>query len=128
MPYIYQADTWCDSCGEAIKARLLADATLEEKANWQDETCYDSDEYPKWMNDDEEADTPQHCAAGPDCLECEVICNGIKIGALLSTSLTGDGVKYVKGYVADDPDSEVVQFWKERFNWIDFDEEETDED
>ena len=125
MPFIYQADCWCDSCGEAIKERLLATATDEEKQNWEDERNYDSGEFPKSMGDDEESDSPQHCASLDECLEAEELLSGQKIGCLLSTNLTNDGVTYVKEAVAEG--GEVAEFWKERFDWIDFPKDEDDE-
>lgn len=128
MPCIYAADTWCDSCGEAIKERLLKDATEEQKADWQDERNYDSDEFPKWMSDDEESDGPQHCGSHGDCLEAEVLPSGHKIGALLSTSLTSHGVEYLKEMAASPAsDPEVIAFWKQQFDWVDFGDKEEDE-
>lgn len=118
MPYIYDADTYCDSCGEEIKARILASATDEERERFQDEHDYDSGEFPKWMSDDEESDCPQHCACQDDCLEAEVLPDGTRIGALLSTSLTTYGAEYVKTAVAEG--GPVAEFWREQFSWIDF--------
>lgn len=107
MPYTYQTYTWCDSCGQAIVERLLAMVTGE---------------FPKYMGDNEESDCPQHCAAHKDCLEVEVLPSGYKIGALLSTSLTSDGVEYVREAVANG--GEVAEFWRQQFNWIDFPQDE----
>ena len=84
------------------------------------------DEYPKYMSDDEESDSPQHCAAGEDCLECEILPSGHKIGALLSTNLTSDGVEYVKEQVQEG--GEVAEFWREKFSWIDFPDKSEDEE
>lgn len=128
MPYIYQSDCWCDSCGEAIATRLRANASEAEIIDWSDERYYDSDEYPKWMNADEEWDSPQHCGSGPDCLEYVQLSDRRKIGALLSISLTSDGEVYVQEQVAIDPDNPVCQFWKEQFSWIDWPDEDDAED
>lgn len=131
MPGIFAADTYCDSCIEAIKERLRKDATPEELADWDsgDERNWDSGEYPKYMGDDEESDSPCHCGSHDECLEAEVLSDGSKIGALLSTNLTSDGMEYVKEQVADG--GLVADFWREQFDYIDFpkddDEEEEEE-
>lgn len=122
MPAIYQADVFCDNCADEIRSRLLDAATDEQGDEWQDEAAYDSGEFPKYMSDDEEADCPQHCGSGEDCLEAEVLPSGRKIGALLSTSLTGDGADYVLAAVAEG--GEVAQFWRSRFDWIDYPNED----
>jgi hypothetical protein len=59
MAYIYQADVYCDDCGAAICDEL--DAKGEAPENTDDEYSYDSDDYPKEADDNDEADTPQHC-------------------------------------------------------------------
>ncbi len=61
--YIYQADTYCEECTAAIKARLFAAG--EVPANPLDERTFDSDVYPKgpYDNGGGEADTPNHCAS-----------------------------------------------------------------
>lgn len=107
MPSIYCADVWCDACTEAIKADCHDSKT--SPAHPYDETTYDSDEFPKYMPDDSESDTPQHCGSGADCLEAEVLSDGSKIGALLSTTLTDDGIDYVREAVADG--GNVAEFW-----------------
>lgn len=112
MPYIYNADVWCDSCGEEIKKNLI-------KSD-------DSADFPQWMNEDEESDCPQHCSAHADCLEFEELADGTKIGKLLSTNLTNDGVEYVKEAVAEG--GVVAEFWREAFNWIEFSDENEEED
>ena len=121
MAYIYDADLWCNSCGEDIVARL----TSEGKAptNPDDEHSFDSGEFPKAVGDPGESDCPSHCGGGEECLEAEILPGGRKIGALLSTSLTSDGVEYVKEAVANG--GEVAEFWREQFSWIEFPEEET---
>ena len=118
MPAIYQADTWCDSCSEAIREQLLAETPEADRSRFDNERNYDSDEFPKVMGDDEESDCPQHCAGHGECLEAEVLPDGEKIGALLSTSLTAEGERYVKEVVAEG--GAVAEFWRERFDWIDF--------
>lgn len=111
MPAIYQADVWCDSCADEIRKRIQAEGNAPE--NPEDSSSYDSDDYPKYMDDDEEADTPQHCGSHENCLEAVTLPSGRKIGALLSTNLTNDGVDYVREQCLDG--GEVADFWREQF-------------
>lgn len=111
MSYIYQADVWCDDCGRAICKRLKRDG--KAPADPDDEWSFDSDDYPKRAGDDEESDTPQHCAAGADCLNAIELPNG-KVG-LLFGELTSDGVQYVKDAIAEGR-TEVTDLWQEHFH------------
>ena len=78
MGYIYKADVYCNTCGDAIRAKLAAVQPEDEL----DHSSYDSDDYPKDAPVElEEADTPQHCAA---------------CGDFLHNPLTADGYKYVE--------------------------------
>lgn len=117
MPAVYQADVWCDSCAEQIKAELRKSATPDMLQDWENEQNYDSDEFPKYMQEDEEADCPQHCAAGPKCLAAETLPSSRTIGCLLSTSLTTHGADYVRQAVAEG--GEVAEFWRSAFDWVD---------
>ena len=92
MPAIYQADVWCDSCADEIRDRIADEGFAPEDPD--DECSYDSDEYPKYMGDNEESDTPMHCVAGEECLECWTLPSGRKIGAPLG-DLTSEGRAYV---------------------------------
>jgi hypothetical protein len=86
MAYTYQADVWCDSCGEAIRADLEREG--KAPANPDDETSYDSDDYPKWYDaEGEEADGPQNCADGK--------CAGDR-GTFLQNQLTSEGYRALK--------------------------------
>lgn len=111
MPAIYQADVWCDSCADDIRQRIQKQGNAPE--NPDDETTYDSDEFPKYMGEDESADTPQHCGSGEDCLEAEIMPSGAKIGKLLSRELTNDGIQYVKEYILEG--GEISNWWRQQF-------------
>lgn len=111
MAFIYAADLWCNSCGRAICKRLRREA--HAPADPHDEYSYDSDEFPKYVADPGEADCPQHCGAGDDCLEAVELPSGRKIGALLSPDLTGEGVRYVHEAIAEG--GEVAALWAEEF-------------
>lgn len=97
MAFIYCADVWCDDCGEAIRQRLTEEG--KAPADPDDEWSYDSDDFPKRADDDDESDTPQHCAAGEGCVNAVEI-EGGKVG-LLFGELTSDGMAYVEEAIDD---------------------------
>ena len=81
--YIYQADIYCEDCGKAICEDLAKKGGIPE-----DLDCYDSDEYPKGPYSDGggEADSPQHCGCGEECINAIEI-GGIKVGCWLEMEL-----------------------------------------
>jgi hypothetical protein len=132
MAAIYQADVWCDDCADSIKDRICSelwsdrgnsetpDGTavaefasrddLYDHLIFMDERQYDSDEFPKYCDDDEECDCPQHCA---DC------------GYFFGNSLTTDGADYVRETVREDVESGCVDsvactVWMPYYDWIDY--------
>jgi len=124
MAYTYQADIYCDQCGREIMSML--------DARGQEDTG-DSDDYPQWASDDEETDCPQHCGSGEECLDYALLSDGTKIGCLVGTTLTSEGVEYVKNAVAEshrlgEVASVAIEVWEKEFSWIDFPNEEEDED
>ena len=116
MSYIYQADVWCDDCGRAICERLTHEGKAPSDPN--DEWSFDSDDYPKHADDDEESDCPQHCAAGANCVNAIELPGGTRVG-LLFGELTADGVGYVKDAVVEAAegfgDKQVVELWQQHF-------------
>ena len=116
MAYIYRADVWCNSCGRALCERLTREG--KAPANPEDEWTFDSDEYPKRAGDDDESDTPQHCAAGEHCVNAVTLPSGEKVG-LLFGELTRDGVEYVKEAIGDAArglgNKEVVELWRQYY-------------
>lgn len=126
MPAIYCADCYCDSCADKLREVIRSDRAIagEPPIDESDERSYDSDEFPKYMSEDEESDTPEHCASQADCLEAETLPSGHKIGKMLSHSLTGEGVKYVEEYIAEG--GEVAEFWREQFSSAGYDFNLTD--
>jgi len=116
MAFIYQADCYCDLCGEQIKYDLEVAGKMPE--NPDDEHSYDSDEYPKCANDDDESDSPQHCGNHEHCFDAHTLPSGRKIGCLIGTNLTDAGIQYVKEVV--DEGGELADFWRKEFNYIDF--------
>lgn len=123
MAYIYQADTWCDKCGEHICAELQREGKAPEDI--EDETTFDSDDYPKRYDPEtEESDSPQNCASGN--------CAGF-YGTFLENQLTQDGYKYLKsmlnehGAVLPEPAKEWAEFynftyhsnpWESAHDWL----------
>lgn len=103
--YIYQADVYCDDCGEKIRANLDSIRAMQHDRAFDkdDSSSYDSDDYPKGpFNDSDEADSPQHCGA------CHVF---------LENSLTSDGYDYVVDQaLRDDGNSEVLDEWLRFYN------------
>jgi hypothetical protein len=86
MAYTYQADVWCDKCGEAIRAEITAEG--KAPADPEDEGSYDSGEFPKYYNaENEESDSPENCADGH--------CDGDH-GTFLQNGLTSEGYKHLK--------------------------------
>ena len=84
--YIYQAALLCEDCGKTTRRSIIeADKAPESP---EDETTYDSDEFPKgpYTEGGGEADCPQHCD------QC---------GEFLENPLTADGYKYVKEAIQD---------------------------
>jgi sarcosine oxidase delta subunit len=79
--YIFQADIYCEGCGEEIKKEI--EAAGNAPADAEDEHTFDSDDYPKGPYPDGggESDTPQHCGG------CR---------AFLYNPLTQDGYAYLR--------------------------------
>lgn len=122
-----------DEESTSLLRAALAENYLDGNLDWEfsDENNYDSENYPKSGNDDDESDSPQHCGAGEDCLEAEELSDGSKIGCLIGTNLTDEGVETVKRMVAEDKTTNsnpaYAAFLRERFNDIDFaDDSESD--
>jgi len=135
MAAIYQADVWCDGCAEEIRNDHYAGRIDQERGlsreEWEvvrgfdDETNYDSDEYPKHCSDDEESDCPQHCAAGAECVCAEKMSDGTKVGYFFGNNLTTNGADYVAEAVRDDlaagrNDSPAVEIWMLHYDHIDY--------
>lgn len=82
--YVYRAALWCERCVQSICGGLA----FPTYANPNDETTWDSDDYPKgpYPNGGEEADTPQHCDG---------------CGKFLKNPLTDDGRAYVREALAN---------------------------
>lgn len=98
--YMYQAEFLCIDCGETIK---LHHAKTPE--NPDDESTFDSDDYPKGPYPDGggEADSPWHCG------NCQVF---------LENPLTTDGEEYVKESIEQSPQNPAVACWREFYSYL----------
>src|SRR5688572_15247517 len=87
--YIYCADIYCEDCGRKIASNI---------GSVQYDLRQDSDYYPQGPYPDGggEADCPQHCGCGADCVNAIELKDGWKIGAWLENPLTQYGVEYVR--------------------------------
>jgi hypothetical protein len=98
--YVYNADIYCDDCGESLIA------SLEQAKKLRDRRIIDtgdSDDYPQKAQKGE-TDSPSHCARNEDCLNrVDLYAYGLSsedtlcgaedryVGALLSETLTSEG-------------------------------------
>lgn len=71
--YIYRSDILCKYCGEGVREKINAIGKGPPFPN--DESTYDSDEYPKgpYADGGGEADAPQYCAKCKEPLDNPVI-------------------------------------------------------
>lgn len=104
--YIFQAALLCDTCGTLYKQGTDKPEHVDEN----DESSYDSDEWPKGPYPDGggEADTPQHCD------HC---------GVFLDNPLTPDGECYVEerfdNFVERDEGLfDVLREWRMAYPWV----------
>jgi hypothetical protein len=101
--YIYQADMWCEECGDRIRGENEAQGSVDPNSL----EAQDSDVYPQGPYESHfiEADTPRHCA---NC------------GLFLKVNLTPEGVQYVQDAVDrrkenGEGDPEVIEQWEEYY-------------
>jgi len=126
--YVFQAETYCDSCGKAIQNDLIDSGMAPE--NYSDEYSYDSDDFPKGPFPNEETDSPDHCASRESCEGDSVdlreyglpsngeLCGAEEyvIGELLSDGLTSEGVSYLAEMLNEKPrtayQKALHDFWR----------------
>lgn len=124
MAYIYQADVYCDSCGQTHRDYLTM--TGQAPDNPDDESTYASDVFPKDVSDDEESDTPQHCASGKNCLQYEET-DGDRVGYFFRNNLTEAGKRYVQEQHRDNG-SAVTQMWMDFYGFDPLGPERSEDD
>lgn len=121
MTYVYLADIWCDSCGEKL---------VEDVPKPGYPPPWDSDDYPAACGDPGPSDSPQHCAAGGDCIGEYVDlrewglekgdrlygAETVRIGELVSDELTEEGARNVREMLAEPSrtpyQSALHSFWR----------------
>lgn len=111
--YIYGGDIYCEQCGKEICKQCISEGFSPPDLN--DESSYDSDEFPKGPYLSSEADSPQHCGSGEDCCNAIKLPSGRKIGAWLENDLTIEGIKYVHEAIQDC--GELAELWSEYYEW-----------
>lgn len=147
--YAYNADVWCPTCTEAIKEqrakevaekmRAVLDAEFP-KCNFSNQftkdlveqirremdgygEIRDTDNWPQ-SGSFEPTDCPQHCASGETCLEAEVLSSEFKVGALLGTELTEQGLHYTNELMTAPRQTKfqkaLSQFWRVQFSQYEF--------
>lgn len=119
MPFIYNADIYCDDCGQKICDELKA--ANKAPADTSNESLWDSDDYPKYA-EPEATDTPQHCGCGSKCINRFrvgakgniVKTGGTLVGDLITEELTSYGVQYV--VEANDRGNPLARYWANVFD------------
>ncbi len=112
--YTYQADLWCEQCGEAIREQLARDHPGKVPADPDQEHTYDSDDYPKGPVADGggESDMPQFCAAGEECL-----CTAFGVGQFLENTLTDHGCETLREAIdrayTNDKVTDLIELFEE---------------
>lgn len=120
---IYAADMWCVDCAEKIKQRIRATGGAPKDED--DQTSYDSDEFPKDC-DKAALDTVEHCAATASCINA-IELDGFKIGCWLENDLTAEGRVYVIEAVRngrDGADNQVTELWALYYDYLDFESDD----
>lgn len=115
--YIYNADIYCRDCALEIRAAIRE----EGKQTGIDIDKSDSDNWPQGPYPDGggEADCPQHCACGSDCLNSIQLDNGQKVGCFLENPITPDGEAYIKEHLwqigSPFHNGQVVELWADYY-------------
>ncbi len=114
--YIYAADIFCEACGKNISDTLAK--PNHDPVDPAGESGYDSDDFPKGPYPDGggEADSPQHCGSGSDCVNAIKLSGNYgnyKIGAFLENPLTVNGLKYVAELIYEGQEGVIIDLWSE---------------
>ena len=123
--YIYQDDLFCEDCAFGIQQSLKyggREPRLGKKLKKLIKK--ESDHYPQGPYDSlkMETDKPYHCGKIYNCLNAIEFNKGQeykacyhKIGCLLETRLTPDGVKYIMELKLENRESFILPLWLEYF-------------
>ncbi|TXI90582.1 MAG: hypothetical protein E6Q36_01240 [Chryseobacterium sp.] len=96
--FMYKAALYCEDCGKRLRADL--DKQGKKPADPNDETSYDSDDYPKECLSGE-SDTIDFCDSGERCTDPLELKNGFKVGCYLDQDLTDQGVVSLRESLAE---------------------------
>lgn len=93
--YMYQAALLCEDCGKRV---------MKELDELGQEDTGDSEQYPQGPYGDGggEADSPNHCDNGRQCINAVAVPGGVPIGCPLGNPLTIYGAKHLIGTIAED--------------------------
>ena len=98
--YIYQADLYCISCGEAIKTKIQKADPLHWSAAQTDSDSYPQGPYPNGGN---ESDCPNYCS---------------RCGCFLENLLTSAGYDYVQEVLQDEIERKpILAEWFEYYGF-----------
>lgn len=125
MPAIYQGEVWCDGCANNIRRDIMMTTPEKVPDNPEDETSYDSEDWPKEYDPDEASDGPQNCADG-ECgglawivgKEAGVVAS-TTYGKFLENALTEEGYAYLQRMLNEHGEvlSEFAQEWADYYGF-----------
>jgi hypothetical protein len=102
--YAYQAALYCEDCGDKIRAELTAAGKAPEDPD--DESSYNSDDFPTGPYPTGEADCPQYCDGCHEFLENDLTAEGIEI-------VKSDILEAIR---RDQWESEPLKVWADFYN------------
>lgn len=118
MPYVYQADVWCDDCGKKIMSQIAMENPKAVPEDVDDESSYDSGEWPKEYDPEaESSDSPQNCADGECGGQYWVGYKLLSYGKFLGGMLTAEGYKNLKEMLDEYRPGAIPEYAKE---WAEF--------
>ena len=121
MPYTYAADVWCDDCGKKIMSRIAMENPKAVPEDVEDESSYDSREWPKDYDPEQESsDSPQNCADGECGGQYWVRNKLLSYGKFLEGRLTAEGYKNLKEMLDEYRPGTIPEFAKERASFYGF--------
>lgn len=117
MAYTYQAENWCDECGKKIMSQIALENPERVPEDPEDETTFDSNDYPKWFDAEEEkCDGPSNCGDGECGGQYWLGGRFLDYGTFLKNPLTSRGYQNVQEML-NEWGKDLPPFAKE---WADF--------
>jgi hypothetical protein len=113
--YMYQAALYCEACGEPICERLTKEGNAPPEPD--DESSFDSDDFPKGPFPEGESDNPQHCDACGVFLENDLTTEGyastlamIEERLIKDGELSGATAEWSSFYGIEPKDPKAIRF------------------